>query len=307
MLWCYWTHNSQCPVSGHGTPVPGTVPDEPASPCLGGIPVAYYPIAMGKRTLLALPLLGATMVSSPSASDCPPSERVLEILAEVDLTLASRSSRFGADAPETLYRKALRQPGRTFTDRDGHRMFAVAVTGMPVRWLWKAINDDARHAGIMPIRLSEVVGGTPRGSRRQVFQYFQRWGIGRWWVSDVSMNRDLYESSDGRVWELYWDDATGDVDPDEPPMSLVSSDIKTIRDSRGAWLLIPITERCTVVELFNWSDPGGFVGFGQSLVGERAVRQTFEGLWVLAEELGAPVEHLSKARLSTVLVELAQH
>lgn len=56
------------------------------------------------------------------------------------------------------------------------------------------------------------------------------------------------------------------------------------RWSRGAWLLVPLEDDCTLIQHFTWSHPGGFVGMLQGLVLGRALRESIEGLVKLAEE-----------------------
>jgi hypothetical protein len=84
------------------------------------------------------------------------------------------------------------------------------------------------------------------------------------------MNGELFEASGGALWEVVWgDDMEGLEGPpvDDPP------DLSPVKRTRGAWLLVPLAEDCTLVEHFNWSEPGGFVGMMQGLVLGRALRE----------------------------------
>jgi len=132
--------------------------------------------------------------------------------------------------------------------------------------------------------MSEVLGGTPRGVSRSVFQYYQQWGIGRWWVSRVRINTELYANSDGRMWELTWEEEKDGVDPSVPPISLVSSKIDRLDASRGAWLLVPLAGSCTLVEHFSWTEPGGVAGALAPMRIKSALKQTIAGLERMARE-----------------------
>jgi hypothetical protein len=202
-------------------------------------------------------------------------------LEELHLERAARTVRFEMPPPTKLYEKACKKVGQPFTSREGDKAGGVIVAEVPVAALWKALNDENHHAdedSQIPVKHSEVIGGTPRGEDRMVFQWASQMGMGRWWVSRVWMNRELYEGSDGLLWELLWDDKTSDVDPDDAPMNLISSDLSPVKKSQGAWLLVPIAEACTLVEYFNWSDPGGVVGFAQPLIFTKGMRKTMAGM-----------------------------
>ena len=180
-----------------------------------------------------------------------------------------------------LYRKASRKVGKLEVDREGGKGIGVIVVELPVEVLWRAINDeDAQdEGGYMPLKRSEIIGGTPRGVSRRVFQAGERMGLGRWWVTRTVMNGELFEASDGALWEVVWgDEMEGLEGPpvDDPP------DLSPVKRTRGAWLLVPLAESCTLVEHFNWSEPGGFVGMMQGLVLGRALRESIEGLVKLA-------------------------
>ena len=68
-------------------------------------------------------------------------------------------------------------------------------------------------------------------------------------------------------------------------MNTVSSDLNPVKQSEGAWLLVSLAESCTLVEYFNWSDPGGgMVGFTQPMVFTKGLKQTVTGMVALAEQ-----------------------
>ena len=57
-----------------------------------------------------------------------------------------------------------------------------------------------------------------------------------------------------------------------------------IRSSEGAWLLVPLAERCVSIEYYSRSEPGGVVGALQPLLVKRALRDILEGIVRLAGE-----------------------
>lgn len=234
----------------------------------------------------------ALCVPGGAGAECPPESQLLERIRELEVHLGARTARYDAPPPLSLHEKAARNVGRPCAAHKGAEGFAVIVAPLPVERLWMALNDEDHHAldgAYLPLKHSEVIGGTPRGENRVLFQYFRRMGIGRWWVSDVWMNRELYERTGGRLWEVLWEDRMDEVDPSRPPMSRVSSELAPIRRSRGAWLLAPIAPECTLVEHYSRSEPGGMAGALRPLVLNRALRDTVGGLVRLAEEhLAAP-------------------
>ena len=149
------------------------------------------------------------------------------------------------------------------------------------------MNDEPHHAidgDYIPVRYSEVIDGTPRGESRMLFQYFKKAGIGRWWVSQVEMSERLYKDSEGKIWELTWTDVQDELDASQPPMNMVSEEMPRIEGSYGAWFLVPIGDRCTLVEYYNHTEPGGFVSFAQGLLAKKSVRDTLDGIVRLADE-----------------------
>jgi len=238
--------------------------------------------------------LGSVAAAGPAVGECPPAARLREALASLDLASASRLARFQSPLPRDLYADAARKVGQAVAAREGDRGFGVMFAERPIKLVWKALNDEEHHAldgPYVPVRRSEVIDGTPRGESRLLFQSFEKFGIGRWWVSRVWLNRELFESSGGRMWEIVWEDRMAEVDRTKPPVSQVASRIRAIERSRGSWLLVPIADRCTLVEHFSWTDPGGFVGATQALVAKKAIRDTVEGVVRLADDHVATVPH----------------
>ncbi|MGB6365577.1 MAG: hypothetical protein WBG93_02005, partial [Thermoanaerobaculia bacterium] len=131
--------------------------------------------------LLALPLLLCLLAPGFCGAECPPTEEILEYLAGMDLRLASRTARFSVEPPAQLYAKAAANQGKAATERNGLQAAGVMVAALPVETLWMAINDEDHHADgdYLPIRYSQVIGGTSRGQSRLLFQYFRKLGVGR--------------------------------------------------------------------------------------------------------------------------------
>lgn len=247
-------------------------------------------------------LIGALALCLPggAAAECPSAQELLERVRKADLRLGARSARYATPPPLSLYEKAARKPDRPYANHKGSRGFAVMAAPLSVERLWMALNDEAHHAldgDYLPVKYSEVIGGTPRGASRLLFQYFHRMGFGRWWVSRVSMNRELYERSGGAFWELFWEDGMDEVDPEQPPMSRVSGKMAPMRGSKGAWLLVPIAPNCTLVEHFNWAEPGGMARALRPFVLDQALRDTVGGLVRMAtEHFSAPHPEASFVR-----------
>jgi hypothetical protein len=237
------------------------------------------------RTPLFLLALVAPLTDAPAEAACPGPEQIQAALAGAGLERSSRTARFSTPPPMKLYEKASRKPGKVVTERDGKKGFGVVVADLPVEALWKAVNDeDAQDEGdYLPIDRSEVVRGTPRGLERWVFQSGERMGLGRWWITRTTMNGALFEASGGRLWESAWEDDMAHLESKTAPVE-DPPDLSPIEWSRGAWLLVPLGEGCTVVEHFSWSSPGGFVGFMSGLVLGKALTQTVEGAVRMARE-----------------------
>lgn len=225
--------------------------------------------------------------AQPGEESCPSKTEILARVAEVGPERGSRTTQFGAAPPTDLYEKAAGQVGRSFAARDGKTVRGVLVTNRSIETMWKALNDEPHHAldgKYVPVRRSEIVEGTPRGQSRVLFQYFKKAGVGRWWVSRVEMNADLFRSSGGAIWELYWNDVLDSVDPKRPPFDEVSGDIAPLKASHGAWFLVPLGASCTLVEYYNLTEPGGFMSVAQALLAKNSVRDTLDGIVRLADE-----------------------
>jgi hypothetical protein len=243
------------------------------------------PLACG-TVLLALLGGGA------AAAGCPEPDEIVRRIAALDLAQSSRVARFGATMPETLYAKAARRVGEPLVTRGDKRGFGVLVSDLTVEQWWQAINDENRHAGYVPVGHSEIVAGTPRSAERWLFQYARAFGLGRYWVSRVRMNAELFRTSQGRLWELWWIEDLAAADPGKPPLNEVSSKNEPMELTRGSWLLAPLGEGCMLVELFSWYRAGGAVGALEGLAAGRSLRETLAGLARLAGEMEAEIPPL---------------
>ena len=148
---------------------------------------------------------------------------------------------------------------------------------------WMALNDENHHdeGGYLPLRDSQVISGHPGEGGRQTFQYFKKAGLGRWWVNRMEMNAELYAATDGRLWELVWEDVMEQYPGDQPPVEIDGS-VPKVRSSVGCWLLMRVGEGCTLVEYAADGDPGGVVGALQWLAASRTLRSTMEGMMQIA-------------------------
>jgi len=227
------------------------------------------------------------LVGEPTAAECPSSVEIQKTLESIELSASARTARFAMPPPSALYRKAAENVGRVWAYHEGKKGTAVVAVELPVELVWKAVNDEDHHAlkgSYIPVRHSEVIEGTAHGDRRLLFQYFQQMGIGRWWVTRNWMNRELYEHSSERLWELIWEDEMAGLDRSQPPFDRMGSGVSPVRSTRGSWLLVRVADRCTLIEYFSWSEPGGVAALVQSFLIRKLLRKTLVGAIRLAEE-----------------------
>jgi hypothetical protein len=236
----------------------------------------------------ALSLCALSLCAGAARAACPDAQETLRRVEALGLERSSRASRFDFTPRHQLYEKAARKPERTFVDRVGKKGYGVLVTEVPRESFWRAVNDEARHAEYTPVDGSAVVGGTPRGTERLVFQYAKMLGVGRWWVTRVRMNGELFQASHGRIWESWWEDELDAADRSSPPVAEVAGKLEPIEMSRGSWLLADLGGGCTLVELFSWSEAGGVAGAFEALAVERSLRATLEGMRGFADENPVP-------------------
>lgn len=235
---------------------------------------------------LGVAILVSVLTSAVGRAACPSPESIEAKLKQLDLASAYRTEEFDLQPPWNLYSKAVAKPGKVIVDRSGKLGQAVVVAGIPVEALWMAINDEDHYADgdYLPVEHSEVIEGTPRGEHRILFQYFKRSGVGRWWIDELMMNRELFDASDGTLWELRWWDLMKERAADGLPEQFADLGLSPIKGSRGAWLMIPLAESCTLIEYVTVSNPGGFLNVANWFAAGHVIRENLEGLQKLATE-----------------------
>ena len=246
-------------------------------------PVPLWLVAGGRQLVAVLAILSG---AASGLAECPAGEEIRATLAGLQLERAARTEEFGLEPLDALYEKALKTPGKPVLERNGKLAQAVLLTTYPIESLWMAINDEDHYAGgdYLPVRHSEVIEGVPRGERRLLFQYFKRSGVGRWWIDEVVMSRGLYQESDGMLWELQWWDLMETRGEEDLPAEFSDLGLAPIRESRGAWLMIPFGDSCTLVEYVTVSNPGGFLNLAQWFAAGHVIRETLEGIQRLASD-----------------------
>ena len=171
------------------------------------------------------------------------------------------------DIPASAYQTALN--GTTTSgievveDIKAAKGYGVAVIDVPIATLWKAVTDEDHHANALPISHSKTIEGTPRSPNHTIFQYMDIPLLtDRWWVVRIRYNAELYTKSNGRAWELVWEDRIKETDLRRHLDPDLLEDGMPIAWSKGAWLLVDIGGGRTLVEYHTWSDPGGNVPAG---------------------------------------------
>ncbi len=235
--------------------------------------------------LLAVPALAA---DGTATAACPNPSDARRALAAVDRSASARVARFAEPLPADLFERATGEPGRGFTERDGRTVHGAMLAELPVALVWQAVSDeehfDLNDERYMPLVRSEVVDRSDDGIRKTVFQTFSKFGISRWWLSEVTVSRELFATSGGAIWEVSWADVIDRSGQPDPRVRDAVGSMKPLRKTYGAWLLVPLGERCTYVDYIVHADPGGLVGAIQVMFASKAVRDTLEGVVRLAQE-----------------------
>ena len=180
---------------------------------------------------------------------------------------AQRPSGTAPNIERSVYEKAL--SGEIVTgievvpDVKAAKGYGVAAFDIPIQTLWKAIADEDHHAGKLPISHSKTVDGKPRTHNHTVFQYIDVPILtDRWWLVQIQYNASLFNTSNGRAWELWWKDRIKETSlRSRLDADLIDSGMP-IAWSKGAWLLVDLGQGKTLVEYHTWSDPGGSVPVG---------------------------------------------
>jgi hypothetical protein len=216
---------------------------------------------------------------------CGSSEEVLASLRGAGVEAAARTSVFEREPPWDLYEKSTRRLGKVFIRRKGVEGFAVSLHEMPAEALWRSLNDFELQVtgGYLPLRYAKVLAEDDAGVR-QVVQLYKKAGMGRWWVNDIRVSRDLHVQSGGRLWEMRWQDRIEQTELVDLPQAVQDAGVRALEESRGSWLVIEVSPGCSVLEYWTISDPGGFLGSIQWLMARTAIRQAAEGMALLAAD-----------------------
>ena len=243
-------------------------------------------------------MLAMFVATGAFGAECPSPTELIKRLETLPIEQAARTEIFGLKPPTDLYRRAIDKLDCAIVQRDGKLGQVAMVATVPVEALWKALNDDEHHddGDVLPLLNSVVVEGEAGQSGRETFQYFNKAGLGRWWVNQMNMNQALYEVTDGSLWELRWHDVQEEYPGDEPPVK-INARVRSLEESVGAWLLVPLGDDCTLVEYTARGEPGGMMGTFQWMAASRTLRKTVEGMVELAREhLDGPHPELSFVR-----------
>lgn len=216
-------------------------------------------------------------------SECPSPTELIKRLEALPIEQAARTEIFGLTPPTELYQKALKKPDDAIVQRDGKLGQVTMVATVPVADLWKVLNDDEHHddGDTLPLRSSVIIEGEAGQSGRETFQYFNKAGLGRWWINQMNMNQALFDAAEGRLWELRWHDVHEEYPGDEPPVE-IDAKVRSLEESIGAWLLVPLSDQCTLIEYTARGEPGGMMGAFQFVAANRTLRKTVEGMVEMA-------------------------
>jgi hypothetical protein len=187
------------------------------------------------------------------------------IVEEVAALNAHRSLRGPDNAPPIsaqVYEKALSGPMSGIQAVEGvnaAQAWGVAVFNLPIEQVWQGLISENEHAGTAaPVSVSKLVGGKPYMDGRLLFQFMPLPLVSdRWWVVRLKHNKQLYEASQGKMWEVHWTDENKTDHLKGTPLEATAADGMPVAWTKGAWLLIQLSDQRTLVEYYAWSDPGG--------------------------------------------------
>jgi hypothetical protein len=176
---------------------------------------------------------------------------------------------------------------------DAGQGWGVTVFEEPVERVWATLTNEEVMDGKMSLDVSAVVRGPEFGHGRLIFQSLDlpRPLTDRYWITQISHGAEAFTASKGALWELSWVDVN-------KTFSLAGTEYASFEDSaipvdwtKGAWLLIPLSNGKTLVEYFIWSDPGGFIPPAlASRFAPGQVLKTFESMEsIVVEQLTQPI------------------
>jgi hypothetical protein len=176
---------------------------------------------------------------------------------------------------------------------DAGQGWGVTVFQESVEQVWVALNDEEDHGGKMSLDVSAVLEGPEYGHGRLIFQSIDlpRPVTDRYWITRISHGKAAYTASSGALWELSWVDENKTATLADTAYAHYEKRATRLDWTKGAWLLIPLSNGKTLVEYFIWSDPGGFIPPAlASRFAPSQVLRTFESMEsVVIEHLRKPV------------------
>lgn len=168
--------------------------------------------------------------------------------------------------------------------------WGVKVFDLPIHAVWKAITDLDQMYRFMPVKTSVAL----RNKRRNGMIAFQLLELpivsDRWWCVEQIHNSQLYQSTAGQVWEMFFTDRHKATDCAPERLPAVAKDGMPVAWTRGGWLLVRLDDGRTLGEYHTWTDPGGALPASHaSRVAGRKVVDAFRGIAEMARwELTQP-------------------
>lgn len=231
-------------------------------------------------------------LTSPVA-DAASVDEVLTEIGQIAPLRSMRKARQAPAIPEQAYRNAAEgKPSSGVHFVDGvaaGKGWGVAIFDQPVESVWMAVNSDESFADRLPLSTSTIIEGDLHRDGRILFQYMPLPIVkDRWWIVDVRQNSELYQASNGKLWELAWTDATDEARLAGRNEADVASGGIPVAWTHGSWLMVELDDGRTLVEYFAWSDPGGLIPAGPaSRFARSAILKTFKEVEAMAREYGA--------------------
>lgn len=213
------------------------------------------------------------------------------VLARVDEVAPLRAKRLvqGApDIPREAYEQAAKGKVATGLEQvEGHKarkVWGVGIVDVPISRYWAAINDDLSKVTYTKLTYVEVVSGAPCTSPRRVFQFVPIPLVtDRWWLIDITANKDIAAQTQGRVREQRWR-TNGDFTTPTPESTAWAAKGMHLDSTQGGWFLIDLDGKTTLVEYYAWADPGGSLPASLvSSLAERSVDDTIAQFTTLAK------------------------
>ena len=203
-------------------------------------------------------LLGTSLAHAASGAD---------IAAQLESWRAQRGLDTAPKIDASVYQAALNgeisKGIEVVEDIKAAKGYAVAVFDIPIEQLWKAIADEDHHANNLAVQVSETVQGTPRTHDHTLFQFLDVPMVSdRWWLVNIRYTASLYTQSNGKLWELTWRDRNKDQALIDTLDLSQFDDAMPVAWTKGAWLLLKLSDGRTLIEYHTWSDPGGSVPVG---------------------------------------------